>query len=93
MGQLVDEVRGAEDQDEQAARQLLARWEREVEQIRAGTLDPGPGGRAGSGRPGAGRVDAVVAVSAPAFWYYRGTRVMRLVLPLATQAITTRGNA
>jgi len=24
-------------------------------------------------------VDAVVAVSAPAFWYYRGTRVMRLV--------------
>ena len=27
----------------------------------------------------AGRVDAVVSVSAPAFWYYRGTRVMRLV--------------
>jgi pimeloyl-ACP methyl ester carboxylesterase len=26
-----------------------------------------------------GRVDAVVSVSAPAFWYYRGTRVMRLV--------------
>jgi pimeloyl-ACP methyl ester carboxylesterase len=26
-----------------------------------------------------GRVDAVVAVSAPAFWHYRGTRVMRLV--------------
>ena len=25
------------------------------------------------------RVDAVVSVSAPAFWYYRGTRVMRLV--------------
>ena len=24
-----------------------------------------------------GRVDAVVAVSGPAFWYYRGTRVMR----------------
>jgi pimeloyl-ACP methyl ester carboxylesterase len=24
-------------------------------------------------------VDAVVAVSAPAFWYYRGTRVMRMV--------------
>ncbi len=27
---------------------------------------------------GPGRVDAVVSVSAPAFWYYRGTRVMRL---------------
>src|SRR5215211_4644126 len=25
--------------DEQAARQMLAKWEREVEQIRAGTLD------------------------------------------------------
>lgn len=28
---------------------------------------------------GPSRVDAVVAVSAPAFWYYRGTRVTRLV--------------
>lgn len=28
---------------------------------------------------GPGRVDAVVAVSAPAFWYYRGTKVTRLV--------------
>src|SRR5262249_54279311 len=27
--------------DEQAARQILARWEREVEQIKAGTLDAG----------------------------------------------------
>src|SRR5262249_1395759 len=27
--------------DEQAARQLLARWEREVEQVKAGTLDAG----------------------------------------------------
>src|SRR5262245_52739803 len=27
--------------DEQAARQMLARWVREVEQIKAGTLDPG----------------------------------------------------
>ncbi|MDP1876742.1 MAG: alpha/beta fold hydrolase [Actinomycetota bacterium] len=26
-----------------------------------------------------GRVDGVVSVSAPAFWYYRGTRVMRFV--------------
>ncbi len=26
-----------------------------------------------------GRVDAVVSVSAPAFWYYRGTRIMRVV--------------
>lgn len=27
---------------------------------------------------GPGRVDAVVSVSAPAFWYYRGTRSMRI---------------
>lgn len=27
---------------------------------------------------GPGRVDAVVSVSAPAFWYYRGTRIMRV---------------
>lgn len=27
---------------------------------------------------GPGRVDAVVAVSAPAFWYYKGTRITRL---------------
>jgi pimeloyl-ACP methyl ester carboxylesterase len=27
---------------------------------------------------GPGRVDGVVSVSAPAFWYYRGTRIMRL---------------
>ena len=27
---------------------------------------------------GPGRVDGVVSVSAPAFWYYRGTRVMRV---------------
>ena len=27
---------------------------------------------------GAGRVDGVVSVSAPAFWYYRGTRIMRI---------------
>lgn len=26
-----------------------------------------------------GRVDGVVSVSAPAFWYYRGTRIMRVV--------------
>src|SRR5205823_14862350 len=32
--------------DEQAARQLLARWEREVEQIKAGTLDAGDLGTA-----------------------------------------------
>ena len=29
-------------------------------------------------REGPGRVDAVVSVSAPAFWYYRGTRIMRV---------------
>jgi pimeloyl-ACP methyl ester carboxylesterase len=33
---------------------------------------------AGTG-PGAGRVDAVVSVSAPAFWFYKGTRVTRVV--------------
>lgn len=27
---------------------------------------------------GAGAVDAVVSVSAPAFWFYRGTRIMRI---------------
>jgi len=27
---------------------------------------------------GPGRVDAVVSVSAPAYWYYRGTRIMRV---------------
>ena len=27
---------------------------------------------------GPGRVDGVVSVSAPAFWYYRGTRIMRV---------------
>lgn len=27
---------------------------------------------------GPGRVDAVVSVSAPAFWYYKGTRIMRV---------------
>jgi pimeloyl-ACP methyl ester carboxylesterase len=32
-----------------------------------------PGGATG------GRVDAVVAVSAPAFWYYKGTRITRVV--------------
>lgn len=32
------------------------------------------------------RVDAVVSVSAPAFWYYRGTRMMRL----AHRAVETR---
>jgi pimeloyl-ACP methyl ester carboxylesterase len=35
---------------------------------------------------GPGRVDGVVSVSAPAFWYYRGTRVMRL----AHWAVETR---
>ncbi|MFF5208729.1 alpha/beta hydrolase [Streptosporangium sp. NPDC000396] len=44
--------------------------------------DPGePGGREAARGPGDGRdgVDAVVAVSAPARWYYRGTRPMRQV--------------
>mgnify|MGYP000943005762 CR=1 FL=1 len=33
-------VRATGCKDEQAARQLLAKWEREAEQVRAGTLDP-----------------------------------------------------
>ncbi|WP_271223142.1 alpha/beta hydrolase [Streptosporangium carneum] len=40
----------------------------------AGWRGPGPGGR-----PRGGEVDAVVSVSAPARWYYRGTRPMRQV--------------
>lgn len=36
-------------------------------------------GRLAGTRPGAGRVDAVVSVSAPAFWFYKGTRVTRVV--------------
>ncbi len=36
-------------------------------------------GLSASGELDHGRVDAVVSVSAPAFWYYRGTRVMRVV--------------
>lgn len=40
---------------------------REAGLVQAGVLPP------------EGHVDAVVSVSAPAFWYYRGTRVMRLV--------------
>lgn len=36
---------------------------------------------------GAEPVDAVVSVSAPAFWYYRGTRIMRLLhLAVGTRA-------
>lgn len=34
---------------------------------------------AATGELGSGRVDGVVSVSAPAFWYYRGTRIMRVV--------------
>lgn len=44
------------------------------------------GGREGAPLAG-GEVDAVVSVSAPAFWYYRGTRVMRL----AHLLVETRG--
>lgn len=36
-------------------------------------------GLAASGELADGRVDGVVSVSAPAFWYYRGTRMMRIV--------------
>ena len=35
-------------------------------------------------------VDAVVSVSAPAFWYYRGTRIMRLVHHLVEHAVGRR---
>lgn len=33
------------------------------------------------------RVDAVVSVSAPAFWFYRGTRIMRLVHSLVESRV------
>ncbi len=36
-------------------------------------------GLSAAGDLDAGMVDAVVSVSAPAFWYYRGTRIMRVV--------------
>lgn len=36
-------------------------------------------GLAESGGLPTGRVDGVVSVSAPAFWFYRGTRIMRVV--------------
>lgn len=38
-----------------------------------------PLGDAAVGAVPGGVVDAVVSVSAPAFWYYRGTKVMRVV--------------
>lgn len=44
---------------------------REAGLAAAGRLDPA--------RPGFGRVDAVVSVSAPAFWFYKGTKVTRVV--------------
>lgn len=37
------------------------------------------GGLAATGELAGGRVDGVISVSAPAFWYYRGTRIMRFV--------------
>jgi pimeloyl-ACP methyl ester carboxylesterase len=36
-------------------------------------------GLSASGELDTGGVDGVVSVSAPAFWYYRGTRIMRIV--------------
>ncbi len=59
-------------------------WARELGYQRVATIGFSLGGavvvrEAALLADGPGRVDAVVAVSAPAFWYYRGTRVMRLV--------------
>jgi pimeloyl-ACP methyl ester carboxylesterase len=57
-------------------------WARELGYRRVATVGFSLGGavvlrEAALLADGPGRVDGVVSVSAPAFWYYRGTRVMR----------------
>ena len=47
----------------------------------------GPGAGPGTADPGAARTDAVVAVSAPARWYYRGTAPMRRLHWLVTTPV------
>jgi len=64
-------------------------WARELGYLRVVTVGFSLGGAvvireaalaiSGDGVPTSGRVDAVVSVSAPAFWYYRGTRITRRV--------------
>lgn len=60
--------------------EAAVRWARELGYDFVATMGFSLGGavvlREASLVPGA-RPDAVVAVSAPAFWYYRGTRIMR----------------
>ncbi len=60
------------------------RWARELGYDRVATVGFSLGGavvlrEAALMVDGPGEVDAAVSVSAPAFWYYRGTRIMRLV--------------
>lgn len=62
-------------------------WARELGYLRVVTTGFSMGGAvvlreaglAASGELDSGVVDGVVSVSAPAFWYYRGTRIMRVV--------------
>lgn len=58
-------------------------WTRELGYARVVTVGFSLGGavvlrEAALMADGPGRVDAVVSVSAPAFWYYKGTRIMRV---------------
>lgn len=60
------------------------RWARELGYERVATVGFSLGGavvlrEAALMADGPGEVDAAVSVSAPAFWYYKGTRIMRLV--------------
>lgn len=60
------------------------RWARELGYARVATVGFSLGGavilrEAALMVDGPGEVDAAVSVSAPAFWYYRGTRIMRIV--------------
>ena len=60
------------------------RWARELGYERVATVGFSLGGavvlrEAALMVDGPGEVDAAVSVSAPAFWYYKGTRIMRLV--------------
>jgi len=66
---------------------VAVRWARELGYPRVVTTGFSMGGAvvlreaglAAAGELDEGQVDGVVSVSAPAFWYYRGTRIMRTV--------------
>lgn len=63
--------------------EAAVRWARELGYARVVSVGFSLGGavvlrEAALMADGPGRVDAVVSVSAPAFWYYKGTRIMRV---------------